>query len=524
MYVTDKKSFRKIKLDLYDILEIDTTSTQPFVRVEPLVTMGQLTAALNPLGWTVAVLPELDDLTVGGLIAGRLVDGLKTCLRLNLVLTHRLTCPSLPTKNIGVGVESSSHKFGLFQHICRRFEVALADGTVTYCSPDENPQLFYNIPWSHGTLGFLLSAEIKIVRCKPFVRLRYFPFKSSEAALEMFERESRKGMKVPAGPEAVGGKGEGGAAVAAAASNGNGGTNKKAAAGQGEDTAAAAAAASVRSPATSTNNAAADIEGEPAGFVEALVYSPEKFVVMLGDMLDAPKDTSKINAIGNFYKPWFFKHVEGLLDQGKEVEEYVPLRHYYHRHSKSLFWEIQDIIPFGNHPVFRYLFGWMMPPRISLLKLTQTEALRKLYEEHHVVQDMLVPVKDLSESLDVFEKVFRVYPLWLCPMRIPVNPRYKEYGGFVQPLKDGDEMFVDIGAYGNPTYEGFNAKEACRKVENFVREKKGYQMMYADSYMTREEFRQMFAHGVYDKLRAKMPLCLKAFPEVYDKVSKQARI
>lgn len=36
--------------------------------------------------------------------------------------------------------------------------------------------------------------------------------------------------------------------------------------------------------------------------------------------------------------------------------------------------------------VFRYLFGWMMPPRISLLKLTQTEALRKLYEEHHVVQ------------------------------------------------------------------------------------------------------------------------------------------
>lgn len=33
----------------------------------------QLTAALNSLGWTVPVLPELDDLTVGGLIAGRSV-------------------------------------------------------------------------------------------------------------------------------------------------------------------------------------------------------------------------------------------------------------------------------------------------------------------------------------------------------------------------------------------------------------------------------------------------------------------
>src|SRR5690242_16843631 len=28
---------------------------------------GQITAALNPLGWTLAVVPELDDLTVGGL-------------------------------------------------------------------------------------------------------------------------------------------------------------------------------------------------------------------------------------------------------------------------------------------------------------------------------------------------------------------------------------------------------------------------------------------------------------------------
>jgi hypothetical protein len=35
--------------------------------VEPLVTMGQLTATLNPLGFTLPVIPELDDLTVGSL-------------------------------------------------------------------------------------------------------------------------------------------------------------------------------------------------------------------------------------------------------------------------------------------------------------------------------------------------------------------------------------------------------------------------------------------------------------------------
>lgn len=52
--------------------------------------------------------------------------------------------------------------------------------------------------------------------------------------------------------------------------------------------------------------------------------------------------------------------------------------------------------------MFRYLFGWMVPPKISLLKLTQGEAIRKLYEQHHVVQDMLVPMKSLEKSIQTF--------------------------------------------------------------------------------------------------------------------------
>lgn len=39
------------------------------VRVEPLANMGQVSALLNPLGWTLPVVPELDDLTVGELLA-----------------------------------------------------------------------------------------------------------------------------------------------------------------------------------------------------------------------------------------------------------------------------------------------------------------------------------------------------------------------------------------------------------------------------------------------------------------------
>lgn len=72
------------------------------------------------------------------------------------------------------------------------------------------------------------------------------------------------------------------------------------------------------------------------------------------------------------------------------------------------FFVLQDIIPFGNHPVFRYLFGWTVPPKISLLKLTQGETTKKLYEKYQIIQDMLVPMKDLGDALKLFHNEIEV--------------------------------------------------------------------------------------------------------------------
>ena len=64
----------------------------------------------------------------------------------------------------------------------------------------------------------------------------------------------------------------------------------------------------------------------------------------------------------------------------------------------------QDIIPFGNNVVFRLLFGWMVPPKISLLKLTQGETIKMMYEKHQIIQDMLVPMGSLRDSLLCFHQ------------------------------------------------------------------------------------------------------------------------
>lgn len=58
----------------------------------------------------------------------------------------------------------------------------------------------------------------------------------------------------------------------------------------------------------------------------------------------------QLNSIGSYYKPWFFKHVENYLKANEGGLEYIPLRHYYHRHTRSIFWELQVRLGFPRSP------------------------------------------------------------------------------------------------------------------------------------------------------------------------------
>lgn len=367
------------------------------------------------------MVPELDDLTVGGLIAG-------------------------------FGIESSSHKYGLFQHICKSFEVVMADGSVQHLTPED--ELFHLIPWSHGTLGFLVACELQIIPATKYVKLHYQPAHTRKEMVEIFERESR------------------------------------------------------------------NMDND---FVECLAFSKATGVIMTGKMTNQMKDSSKYNPIGRWHKQWFYKHVMSFMDSGPTGDyEYIPLRHYYHRHTKSIFWIAKEIISWGNHPLFRWLLGWM-PLKIGILKITETETTRKLYDENVIAQDMLVPISKLVESLECFDREFDIYPLWICPTRIIDGKHPGLLRAYRKETGEVDELFVDIGGYGRPTVRPYNPRKALRNVEAFVRKCNGYQALYADTFMTREEFREMFDHTAYDAMRQKLPLCKQAFPEIYDKVSADAR-
>jgi len=442
-YRTYKKKWDAIEMPLYDILDVDTEGL--IVRVEPFVSIGQLTHALNPKGFTLPVVPEMDDLTVGGLING-------------------------------TGIESSSHKYGLFHEIITELELLLGDGTIVTATADnEHSDLFHAIPWSYGTLALLLSAKLKLIPCKNYVKVTYTPhFKKDEYVEHMRQLSGEYNN-----------------------SNSN------------------------------SNNTPESSKVETPMFVEGLAYTLDTAVVMAGEFIDA-KDVPRgcANRLSLWWKPWFYKHVEKILNQKEEVVEYIPLTDYYHRHTQSLFWEMELMIPIGNNPVFRWLLGWLMPPKVSFLKISQTEMTQKLVEKTHVAQDFLVPTRKFGDFLDLCDVEYdRVYPLWLCLHDHSPMPGSLLKDPAVPNPVNGHEMYIDIGVYGLPRCvhekreDEFDMKKSMRKVIAQLVKMDGFQMLYADVFNTREEFEEMFDHTTYRELRNKYKADTGAFKEVYDKMS-----
>ena len=109
-----KSRLYRVKVDnLNNIVNIDREAM--LVTVEPGITIGFLNRALVNFGLTLPIVPELDTLTIGGLV-------------------------------MGGGIESTSHKCGLFHHICTEYEIVTADGNISIANQEHNNNLFHAIP------------------------------------------------------------------------------------------------------------------------------------------------------------------------------------------------------------------------------------------------------------------------------------------------------------------------------------------------------------------------------------------
>jgi delta24-sterol reductase len=138
---------------LTEILEIDATNR--VARVEGQAVIGDLCRATLAQGLVPAVVPEYRRFTIAGLISGE-------------------------------GIQSSSHRYGVFSQCVDDVELLTADGSVAHAARGEDDDLVAGLRESLGTLGLVTAATVRLVPAKRFVKLTTRRFHTRDDYLRAF--------------------------------------------------------------------------------------------------------------------------------------------------------------------------------------------------------------------------------------------------------------------------------------------------------------------------------------------------
>ena len=130
--------------DLVHVLAIDDDAG--WVDVEGMTPYDALVDATLPRGVMPRVVPQLKSITVGGAVAG-------------------------------IGIEATSFRHGLVHETVLEMDVALPDGRIVTCTPDnEHADLFAGMPNSYATLGYATRLRVETMPVKRYVEIRHRRF------------------------------------------------------------------------------------------------------------------------------------------------------------------------------------------------------------------------------------------------------------------------------------------------------------------------------------------------------------
>jgi FAD/FMN-containing dehydrogenase len=118
--------------------------------VEGMITYEKLVEETLGYGLLPAVVPQLKTITVGGAVSG-------------------------------LGIESSSFKYGLVHETVETMEILTGNGDMVACSACRNPDLFFGFPNSYGTLGYALRLTIRLVPAAPYVYVTHTRFAAPDS-------------------------------------------------------------------------------------------------------------------------------------------------------------------------------------------------------------------------------------------------------------------------------------------------------------------------------------------------------
>lgn len=141
--------------DLNEIIRID--AKRQIAEVEAAVTYKDLVDATLKHGLMPAVVPQFTTITIGGAVSGG-------------------------------ACEASSFKYGAVHETVESMTVLLSTGEVVEATPtNKHRDLFFAIPNTFGSLGYMLKLTIKLVPVKPYVRLQHVHFTDISSYMKAIE-------------------------------------------------------------------------------------------------------------------------------------------------------------------------------------------------------------------------------------------------------------------------------------------------------------------------------------------------
>ena len=392
--------------------------------------------------------------------------------------------PEFPAITVGGGLagtagESSSFRHGFLADTISWIEVVLPTGEVVGASRDSNQDLFHGLAGSFGTLGIVTLVKMELMEAKPFVELTYHLVHGIDDAI----------------------------------------------------------AATRRACEDSLND-----------YVDGIVYSKSRGAVVTARFVDPLGPDLAVQTFTQAQDEWFYLHVEGIVNRGirnaqsrldqkvNTYKEIVPIQDYLFRYDRGAFWTARYIFTYFNLPfifALRWLFNSLSPTKVLYHGLHESGLAKE-----NLIQDVVIPMSQVSNFVAWVDEVFGVWPLWLCPLRrdpqgtrksmnpyascaavasnIDYSSLEKNWPSEKNSEEEEENLMMNIGIWGPRLPNPSDYVNQNRKLEHQVRAVGGMKWLYAHCHYSETEFWNIYDKPRYDALRTKYHA--SHLPSVYDKV------
>ena len=259
---------------------------------------------------------------------------------------------------------------------------------------------------------------------------------------------------------------------------------------------------------------------DTVAYLDGIVFSPTSSVVCTGRLTDDIPVGIQPRRFVRSRDPWFYVHAQRvekrLKKQGPKATEtdYIPIEDYLFRYNRGGFWAARYAFKYFLTPfnrITRFILDPFMQTRVMYCAMHQSGL-----SDFYVIQDVGIPYDKAEEFTDWLDECFKIYPLWLCPLRIRRDSPDAAHGLHSEFADQHTPDLLNFGIWGPVSFDRREVVRKNRELERKVQELGGKKWLYAHTYYTEEEFWASYDRRSYDTLRSKYHATY--LPSVFDKV------